>query len=305
VAFHDPATGLLLWSDSVTTDASGNFQQNDIGQGTYNVFIRGLHTLSRRLQVTVQSGTNIINFGTLLEGDANGDNCVNAPDFSILRTAFGQSQGQSGYDLRADFNQDGAVNAPDFSLLRTNFGRCGDIQVTAQSTNDAMVPPTGPPEVERQAETLPVSLSPSLESVTANPGDLITLRLEVDPNSQAVDTVAASIAFDPKYLALVNAEGQLVEEVTPGDTLNTVLQNQVDAAAGSIHFVAGVLSGTPVRQPFTLITLHFKVIAPLSEGETSVRLLSESEHQTGAYFAGQRLDTVLCNSQLSPVGRME
>lgn len=87
----------------------------------------------------------------MLEGDANDDNCVNAPDFSILRTAFGKSQGQPGYDPRADFNQDGAVNAPDFSLLRTNFGRCGDIQVTAQGINEAGVLPAGPLETERQA----------------------------------------------------------------------------------------------------------------------------------------------------------
>jgi hypothetical protein len=138
-------------------------------------------------------GTNEVNFGTLLEGDANDDNCVNAPDFSILRTAFGKSQGQPGYDPRADFNQDGAVNAPDFSLLRTNFGRCGDIQVTAQGTNEAEVPLVGPPEEERRAETPQVSLRLSPESVAARPGDMITLRLEADPNGQVVDTVAASI----------------------------------------------------------------------------------------------------------------
>jgi hypothetical protein len=163
---------------------------------------------------------------------------------------------------------------------------------------------TGPLEEERQAETLPVSLRLSPESVTAYPGDLITLRLEVDPNGQVVDTVAASVAFDPRYLAVVNAEGQLVKEVTPGDILTTVLQNQVDATAGSIHFVTGVLSGAPAHQPFTLATLHFKVVAQIPEDGTVVRLLSGLDHQTGAYYAGQRLDTTLSSSRLSTAGRL-
>jgi hypothetical protein len=272
----------------------------------YDIRVKGSHTLANiKRNVALQAGSNTINFGTLLEGDANDDNCVNAPDFSILRTAFGKSQGQPGYDSRADFNQDGAVNAPDFSLLRTNFGRCGDIQVTAQGINEVDVPLAGPLEANRQVEPLPVSLKLSPESVLAGSGDLITLRLEVDPNGQVVDTVAASIAFDPKYLAIVNAEGQLAEEVTPGDTLTTLLQNQVDATAGSIRFVAGVLSGAPARQPFTLATFYFKVIAPVSEDGTAVRLLSDAGHQTGAYYAGQRLYTTLSSSRLSIAGRLK
>jgi hypothetical protein len=287
-------------------DAQGQFTLQDLPAGPVDLWIKGSHTLANiKRNVTLQAGSNTINFGTLLEGDANDDNCVNAPDFSILRTAFGKSQGQPGYDPRADFNQDGAVNAPDFSLLRTNFGRCGDSQVTAQGTNEADVSLTGPLEEERQAETPPVSLRFSPALVTAHSGSLITLRLEVDPNGQVVDTIAASIAFDPRYLTVVNTEGQLAEEVTPGDTLNTVLQNQVDATAGSIHFVAGVLSGNPVRRPFTLATLHFKVVAPLPEGTIVVQLLSDAGHQTGAYYAGQRLNTTLSSSQLSTASRLK
>ena len=103
----------------------------------------------------------------------------------------------------------------------------------------------------------------------------------------------------------MDTEGQLVREVTPGDILTTVLQNQVDAAAGSINFVAGVLSGSPARQPFTLATLHFKVIAPVPEDGTAVQLLSDVSHQTGVYYVGQQLGTMLRSSQLSPAGRLK
>jgi hypothetical protein len=305
VGFYDPGGTTPRYSYQTTTNQNGQFDLGGASARSYDIRVKGSHTLANiKRNVALQPGSNTINFGTLLEGDANDDNCVNAPDFSILRTAFGKSQGQPGYDPRADFNQDGAVNAPDFSLLRTNFGRCGDVQVTAQGTNEAGMSLTGPLEEERQAETLPVSLRLSPESVTAYPGDLITLRLEVDPNGQVVDTVAASVAFDPRYLAVVNAEGQLVKEVTPGDILTTVLQNQVDATAGSIHFVTGVLSGAPAHQPFTLATLHFKVVAQIPEDGTVVRLLSGLDHQTGAYYAGQRLDTTLSSSRLSTAGRL-
>ena len=54
-------------------------------------------------------------------GDANNNNIVNATDFSLLRSQFGQS----GTGLAADFNNDGVVNATDFSLLRGNFGAAG------------------------------------------------------------------------------------------------------------------------------------------------------------------------------------
>jgi hypothetical protein len=129
---HDPANDSLLGVHHVTTDEWGRFTISDIAKGSYTIKVKGSHTLRNvRSNVVIGTGVNSFDFGTLLEGDANNDNCVNAPDFSILRTAFGKCQGQSGYDARADFNQDGCVNAPDFSLLRTNFGLCGDITVGA------------------------------------------------------------------------------------------------------------------------------------------------------------------------------
>ena len=132
VGLYLPPDDSLLYSYSATTNEYGRFTIPDVPRGTYTIWVKGSHTLSNvKSNVSIGDGTNEVNFGTLLEGDANNDNCVNAPDFSILRTAFGKCQGQSGYDTRSDFNEDGCVNAPDFSLLRTNFGLCGDIAVGA------------------------------------------------------------------------------------------------------------------------------------------------------------------------------
>jgi hypothetical protein len=93
--------------------------------GTYDVRVKNSHTLANlRVGVILSVGVNNIEFGTLLEGDANNDNYVNINDFSFLASSF-----YPRYDARADFNGDGVVNINDFSLLASNFGQHGDVLV--------------------------------------------------------------------------------------------------------------------------------------------------------------------------------
>ena len=72
------------------------------------------------------AGPNSREMGLLLEGDASNNNVVDATDFSILKSTFGKSFGQIGYDARADFTGDNVVNALDFNWVRINFGIAGD-----------------------------------------------------------------------------------------------------------------------------------------------------------------------------------
>jgi RHS repeat-associated protein len=58
-------------------------------------------------------------------GDASSDNLVDIADFGIVRSSFGKSMGDTGYDQRADFNGDNTVDITDFSLMRSNFGGYG------------------------------------------------------------------------------------------------------------------------------------------------------------------------------------
>ena len=59
----------------------------------------------------------------MLAGDCNNDNVVGVTDFQILKSTFGRTIGDPGYDGRADFDSDQRVTAADFNLLRYNFGR--------------------------------------------------------------------------------------------------------------------------------------------------------------------------------------
>ncbi len=110
---------------STTTDASGYFTVTAPGPGVYNYRVKNPQTLANAGSDTLASGTNNVEVGTLLAGDANNDNCVNVQDFSVLKNTFGKSVGDPGYDARADFNGDNVISVTDFGLQKNNFGICG------------------------------------------------------------------------------------------------------------------------------------------------------------------------------------
>ena len=95
--------------------------------GTYTCCVKNSQTLQNCQSVTLVNGSNMVNFGTLREGDANNDNCVLQVDFSTLVSTFGRCAGNAGFDERADFDGSGCVVLVDFSLLATNFSQCGAI----------------------------------------------------------------------------------------------------------------------------------------------------------------------------------
>src|SRR5947208_1608119 len=66
-----------------------------------------------------------VEMGLMRVGDANNDNVINAVDFTLLKSTFGKSMGDPGYDDRADFNGDQVVNTADFTPLRSNFASSG------------------------------------------------------------------------------------------------------------------------------------------------------------------------------------
>jgi len=111
---------------TAATDQNGKFTIN-AAPGTYDIRVKGANTLSALIRnVTLKSGQNTLQVGTLLAGDSNTDDYVTAVDFSILSAAYGACEGTAGYDYRADFNGDRCVSAIDFSLLASNYGKGGE-----------------------------------------------------------------------------------------------------------------------------------------------------------------------------------
>jgi hypothetical protein len=68
---------------------------------------------------------NVVTFSTVVAylsngsvlGDVNGDGKVNCADVSILKSSFGKTTGQVGYNLAADLNNDGTVNVLDLFII--------------------------------------------------------------------------------------------------------------------------------------------------------------------------------------------
>jgi hypothetical protein len=110
------------------TDASGFFTVGvgSLPSGTYDWRVKGPKYLSNSGTVGLSGATTTqAEMRLLLTGDADNNDIVNVTDFSILKSTFGKSAGDPGYDDRADFTGDTTVNIADFSLQKNNFGQVG------------------------------------------------------------------------------------------------------------------------------------------------------------------------------------
>jgi len=111
----------------LSTDSNGQFVMAALLPGEYEILIKPVGALQKKFeQVELTQGNNQIDFGSFAFGDANGDNYVNATDFSLLSAAYSKCSDQPLYNPIVDFNKDGCVTATDFSLLAGNFGLGGD-----------------------------------------------------------------------------------------------------------------------------------------------------------------------------------
>lgn len=116
-----------LFTYNVTTNESGVFTISNIPAGTYTIAVKGGHTLRRvKANQVLTIGNNALNFGTLLEGDANNDNVVDEFDVSVLINTIYKILGEAGYDARADFNSDNIIDEFDISALINNIYQVGE-----------------------------------------------------------------------------------------------------------------------------------------------------------------------------------
>jgi hypothetical protein len=116
-----------------TTDARGYFTSSvaALPAGPYLWRVKNPKYLAGSGTVNLSgTGTVSIEVGLLKVGDANNDNVITVQDFGILKTTFGKSQGDPGYDDRADFSGDLVVSISDFNLLKGNFGLSGSPPVS-------------------------------------------------------------------------------------------------------------------------------------------------------------------------------
>jgi hypothetical protein len=243
-------------------------------------------TLQNCQSVTLVGGSNIVNFGTLREGDANNDNCVLLVDFSILVSTFSKCTGDAGFDARADFDLTGCVVLLDFSLLATDFSQCG---ATAPAP-PALVARALAVGASRAGRAALAVVAPA----TVRVGQRFTVALQVEAGQQPVDGAAAYVDFDPQVLQ--------VEEVTVGSRLGVELHQRVDNAAGTVDYAAATFGNFPSGS-FTLATVRFRPLKPAAVTPLVLRRLAP--RQSDATFGGRSVLGASPGVTLAVVGNGE
>ncbi|MEW5691778.1 MAG: lamin tail domain-containing protein [Candidatus Hydrogenedentota bacterium] len=120
-------TGCTVWVTTgsetyiATTNAYGTFTITGVPANTYTLYAKESHHLRRiKLNVVVNSDTDIGLVGTLLAGDANNDNYINLLDGSIIKIGM-----STGYRADADIDGDNDNDQSDLQWVRRNFGDIG------------------------------------------------------------------------------------------------------------------------------------------------------------------------------------
>ena len=132
IEVYAPYPTTLLGVFGEGTDVWGTFTVTlpGIAPGTYDIRVKSADTLSNLKKGVTLPPTDTIDFGTLLVGDANGDDLVDAFDVSYIVPSFLLCWGDEGFRLYANTNRDGCVNGADISALIPNFLKAGPGLVT-------------------------------------------------------------------------------------------------------------------------------------------------------------------------------
>jgi len=119
--------GTPVRTETLYTDAQGNYAIPDVAPGTYDVAFKASHWLRVVVpDVTVVNSDVTGVDASLTNGDIDGDNEVTLFDFGQLVSAFGSMPGDSNWNPDADLDGDQEVTLFDFGVLVRNFGAIGD-----------------------------------------------------------------------------------------------------------------------------------------------------------------------------------
>ncbi len=254
------------WITTLTLsgDTTGTVTTNDLGQGelpqalangNYTLCVKNAHTLQNQITFTVPLTSDFVDFGTLLEGDADNDNHIDLMDFVQVYLGKDQCDGDPNYNVNADFNADGCVGIADAQLLATNYGQAG--QSCGEPTTAAS--PRRRPRDSYQAFSLAIP-----ENLTVGSRFEVPIQVYADADNP-VASASAHLNFDPQRLQ--------VNSLTKGNhSLDFLLQNRFDNTLGTIDFVAVLWDGEVVKEPFTLATVELTLLA--EGGEQTLSLVS-------------------------------
>ena len=248
IEVRNPGSNSSRFSQIVTTDSNGRYNGlvlTDVPPGNYDIFVKTRASLRGGISnCALHSGSNTLDFGTLLVGDLNGDNKVNSIDYSIMVSDWDPVN-----NPRSDFNGDGVVNSIDYSLLVSNYNLVGD-GGTSSSLSQEQAPATH--EASSQATVAgAISTTPVSMTLTYSTGEIFDVDVCLDTGGADIDGLDAIVQYDPGVLE--------VTQVTPGAIFPTILVNEI--GAGQIRFSATMNHGDTFNGAGCFATIQFRVIA--------------------------------------------
>jgi len=254
VELRDPTTDTILHIFAPHTDDQGRFTIEGVMPGTYDLRVKGMHTLANRWsELELVAGDNAVDMGELVEGDADNDNDVDGTDASLVNLAFGTVPGDPNWDPRADFNEDEVVSGVDMGLLGANFGRVGDVEVgprASRLTSDVsrITPHASRFTFHVSRFTSPVTIAFAPSSITVDTNDIFTVDIVIQAGAQPLDTVE-------------DVGGSPATTVEGGSAFDMELTNSADNSAGKVHYAATML-GSSLTGDITVATIRFKALSP-------------------------------------------
>lgn len=144
----------FLLSFTVDFPDSGSFDGLSLAgldrTSIYTAYIKGPSQIDSAATFSLGPAATSLNEGqpiTLLSGDLNDDNTINAADYIIAKALLGKKASDPEFNIRVDFNQDGMINAFDLSYITKNFGKTGNSGTwysPAPTASSSAIPSTTP-----------------------------------------------------------------------------------------------------------------------------------------------------------------
>lgn len=121
-----PGTGTTIQSRTATIQSGGKISVlSPSFLSEYDLRIKFGTFLTNTQRVDARDSSRSSATFTLVNGDCDGSDTIDATDYRILAAAMGTGTGQAGWDARADLTGDGIVNAADTAVLAGNFAKTG------------------------------------------------------------------------------------------------------------------------------------------------------------------------------------
>jgi Cohesin domain/Periplasmic copper-binding protein (NosD) len=280
-----------IFGQSVTTDGTGTatITLNGVTPGPYLVylkpqgFLRQVYPSVVNLQpgnnnnltfTMTQSGTNCTNGQPtgpqLWAGDVDGNNVINAADYSAIVSFYGQAP-PSGY---VDIDGDGVFDGIDYNLWLRSVCYFGNGQGEVVGDGGRSDTPIGQ-AARKTISKVPtssgtISLSPANGSYRVNQS--FSVNIQANSSGLQLDGADMVVHYDPTVLKVTNMVAGTIFADTP-----TLANNP---AIGEINIGGIANKGQPVIVSGTLATIQFQVIG---SGQTNVTLdfAQNSKARTG------------------------